>query len=539
MTLLPAIDLRASRIALAGLFMLLALLAAPANVFAHATLVSAQPSDGSVVATVPRELRLTFNEPVSPLRLDLIDPTGELRALDDFALADHTLTVTVPADLADGTHLLAWRVVSADGHPVGGSLVFSVGAPSAVAPTLPDVADGPVAAGVVLSRIGLYVGLVFGIGGAVAVSWLMPTSRSGKRFAGASLAIGLAATMLSIGYQGLDALGASNARLADPLIWSGGLSTSYGPTAIMTAIALLIAIFALLANHSAVSRALSVVAILAGSGALTLSGHASAADPQWLTKPAVFAHAAMAALWVGALGPIGIALHRQAPDARRGLLIFSRFIPLALIVLVAAGFALSVIQVQTPTAIFDTAYGRLLTLKLGLLTLVAIVAIFNRWRLTAPSLQGDDRRTRQLVLAIGVETLLMLAVVCVAAGWRLTPPPRIIAMEAAQPAYLHIHTGQAMADVTISPGRSGHADISAIIMTGEWGPLDARELTFVLSNEAAGIEPIRRAASRPGDGTWRASEVFLPLGGTWTIRLEILVSDFEMLRIAGDVVIRR
>jgi copper transport protein len=538
MTLLPAIDRRASRIALAGLFMLLALLAAPA-VFAHATLVSAQPSDGSVVATAPRELRLTFNEPVSPLRLDLIDPTGELRALDDFALADHTLTVTVPADLADGTHLLAWRVVSADGHPVGGSLVFSVGAPSAVAPTLPDVADGPVAAGVVLSRIGLYVGLVFGIGGAVAVSWLMPTSRSGKRFAGASLAVGLAATMLSIGYQGLDALGASHARLADPLIWSGGLSTSYGPTAIMTAIALLIAIFALLANHSAVSRDLSVVAILAGPGALTLSGHASAADPQWLTKPAVFAHAAMAALWVGALGPIGIALHRQAPDARRGLLIFSRFIPLALIVLVAAGIALSVIQVQTPPAIFDTAYGRLLALKLGLLTLVAIVAIFNRWRLTAPSLQGDDRRARQLVLAIGVETLLMLAVVCVAAGWRLTPPPRIIAMEAAQPAYLHIHTGQAMADVTISPGRSGHADISAIIMTGEWGPLDARELTFVLSNEAAGIEPIRRAANQPGDGTWRASEVFLPLGGTWTIRLEILVSDFEMLRIAGDVVIRR
>ena len=35
-----------------------------------------------------------------------------------------------PREWRRGTHVLSWRVISADGHPVGGSVMFSVGAPS-------------------------------------------------------------------------------------------------------------------------------------------------------------------------------------------------------------------------------------------------------------------------------------------------------------------------------------------------------------------------------------------------------------------------
>jgi CopC domain len=38
--------------------------------------------------------------------------------------------VDLPGGLSRGTHLVSWRVVSADGHPVGGALTFSVGEPS-------------------------------------------------------------------------------------------------------------------------------------------------------------------------------------------------------------------------------------------------------------------------------------------------------------------------------------------------------------------------------------------------------------------------
>ena len=43
---------------------------------------------------------------------------------------DEVVTADLPDELADGTYVVAWRVVSADGHPISGSLTFSIGAPS-------------------------------------------------------------------------------------------------------------------------------------------------------------------------------------------------------------------------------------------------------------------------------------------------------------------------------------------------------------------------------------------------------------------------
>src|ERR1700745_42289 len=40
--------------------------------------------------------------------------------------------LTLPPGLARGTYVVAWRVVSADSHPVSGAFSFSIGAPSAV-----------------------------------------------------------------------------------------------------------------------------------------------------------------------------------------------------------------------------------------------------------------------------------------------------------------------------------------------------------------------------------------------------------------------
>ena len=44
--------------------------------FAHASLVRAEPADGALVAEPPAALRLTFNEPVTPLVMRLIAPDG-------------------------------------------------------------------------------------------------------------------------------------------------------------------------------------------------------------------------------------------------------------------------------------------------------------------------------------------------------------------------------------------------------------------------------------------------------------------------------
>ncbi|TJV27517.1 MAG: copper resistance protein CopC, partial [Mesorhizobium sp.] len=61
---------------------------------------------------------------------------------------------------------------------------------------------------------------------------------------------------------------------------------------------------------------------------------------------------------------------------------------------------------------------------------------------------------------------------------------------------------------------------------------------LVLSKPDAGIEPIKRAAAKPGDGTWRVDDLVVPVPGRWTARLDILISDFEMVKIEAPIDIR-
>ncbi|RWG03612.1 MAG: copper resistance protein CopC, partial [Mesorhizobium sp.] len=108
----------------------------------------------------------------------------------------------------------------------------------------------------------------------------------------------------------------------------------------------------------------------------------------------------------------------------------------------------------------------------------------------------------------------------------------------AQPASIHIHTLQGMADLSITPGHAGQVAASMVIMTGDFGPMDAKQVTLVLSKPDSGIEPIKRPATKRGDGTWRVDDLVIPLPGRWNARLDILVSDFEMVKIEAPIDIR-
>lgn len=516
---------------------LTAWLALTAAAAAHASLWSTEPAGGAMVEVAPTTFSLSFSEPVSPLRLQLIAPDGSATALTGYELRDQTVIIEAPDEIGNGTHVLTWRVVSADGHPVGGSVVFSVGEPSASPPPAIEVEDPSVATALWLSKIALYVGLFIGVGGALAIVALFPTSHPAWRAIAAALAVGMVGTILSAGLQGLDALGAPLGLIADPTMWSTGMATSYGWTVIGATAAMVAAGLSLAINARIPALIFASLALVGAGAALAASGHASAAAPQWLTRPAVFVHAVTIALWAGALIPLAAAFRSGTPDALVALRRFSSAIPLALILLISAGIALAIVQVETPSALLSTSYGRILSAKLGLVAMLLVLAAWNRWRLTARAASNDAAK-RSLVRSIAAETVIVLVILALAAGWRFTPPPRALAEAAAQPASIHIHTADAMADLVVTPGRVGVVDVSAIIMTGDFGPLEAKEVTFVFANPTAGIEPFRRAATRPGDGSWRADGVMLPLPGAWSVRIDILVSDFELIRLNGEITIR-
>ncbi|GAB3838152.1 hypothetical protein GCM10029963_03910 [Micromonospora andamanensis] len=125
--------------ALAALLGLLAAVAPATPAAAHAVLLGTDPADGAVLATVPAEVTLTFNEPVTvrPGGVRLLDAAGDELSTDSRSV-DTTVVLAIPPDLADGTYIVAFRVISADSHPVSGGFSFAVGAPSSAAVMVPE-----------------------------------------------------------------------------------------------------------------------------------------------------------------------------------------------------------------------------------------------------------------------------------------------------------------------------------------------------------------------------------------------------------------
>src|ERR1700761_4392828 len=111
---------------IAGLVVLLWIVGYADGASAHASLVAVEPADGSVLASAPKTVQLRFNEPVTPAVISLIDASGKIR--DDVAVhaVDQIVTLMLPEGLPHGTQIVSYRIISADGHPVAGSLVFSI-----------------------------------------------------------------------------------------------------------------------------------------------------------------------------------------------------------------------------------------------------------------------------------------------------------------------------------------------------------------------------------------------------------------------------
>jgi len=128
--------------------------AAPAS--AHTALVKITPYAGAQLTTAPTKVVLEFNEPVSSTFATVVvsSAAGVVVARGKPTVEGARVTQPLSPDLASGVYRVAYRLVSADGHPVTGESKFtltltpvtrpatsagtpsaSAGTPSASAPT--------------------------------------------------------------------------------------------------------------------------------------------------------------------------------------------------------------------------------------------------------------------------------------------------------------------------------------------------------------------------------------------------------------------
>ena len=262
---------------IAGLATLLSVLCFATGASAHASLVSTEPADGTVLAQAPRTVQLRFNEAVTPAVISLIDAEGRTRDDATVRAAGETIVVTLPENLPRGTQITSYRVISEDGHPVVGSVVFSIGAATAGA-AMPANA-GAVNGLIWLARIGLYLGLFVGIGGAFFGCWIAP-ARAASGMVAAALTVGIFSAAASLGLQGLDLLDLPLQGIVTSAPWKAAAVTSLGPSLLIAILAMAAGIAAERNASGNVARTLSAFALVGVGISLAASGHVATAPPE-------------------------------------------------------------------------------------------------------------------------------------------------------------------------------------------------------------------------------------------------------------------
>src|ERR1700730_5893873 len=126
-----------------------------------------------------------------------------------------------------------------------------------------------------------------------------------------------------------------------------------------------------------------------------------------------------------------------------------------------------------------------------------------------------------------------------AKGPQLSAPSEPTARSSASGAdlfFTHIHDPRLMANVTVSPGRSGPVEVLVQLEDPEENPLAAEGLSVSLSNPDSGIAPITTTAERIASDTWRA-RMLVSEAGKWSLALRIAMTSKEKVEIAAPILI--
>lgn len=116
---------------------------------AHADLQVSTPADGESLEIAPEEIRLTFSEELFEelVEISILDAAGDLYSTIEVEQTPPPGTDVIfpwPTQAPPGDYSIAYRVVSADGHPVTGTISFSYAA-TAVEPSTPEPSPSDIA----------------------------------------------------------------------------------------------------------------------------------------------------------------------------------------------------------------------------------------------------------------------------------------------------------------------------------------------------------------------------------------------------------
>jgi copper transport protein len=501
------------------------------SAFAHTLLEASEPADGAFLPEPVKEVKLRFTAHVTPLVMRMLQPAGDIVRLTDVTASGTVVIVRLPVSDQHGTNIVSWRVVSGDGHPVGGTVTFSVAA-GAVPVSGTDALEFR-SYRLALWSLGFVrsICITVAIGGALFRAWVASATRTwlAPLIIAAAVA-GLLAEVAGAVVQTVDGLGEDFAAVRWDDLWWTVSRTAYGRAVWLTAAGMLCSLAVSISRLRWMQQSLSLLGLACACLGFVVVGHASQATPELLVYPGMFLHVTGMLIWFGALLPLGAALLADCAAAGQGALArLSRPLLFIALMMPVTGFLLAFVQLQNVAELWGSAYGIVLLLKIAVLVPLFSLAAANRFVLTARVARGEQAPRRWMARAVFGEALLAALVVGVIGLWRFTPPPREMSsvQVTASGVQLHAHGIAAMVNLTFNPARVGAGNIRLSVLNLDSTALNARAVDVALFKPGGPTEPVHFSAHRGGGTTWQIDNVDFVAPGRWLIRVDIVLPDQE------------
>jgi copper transport protein len=415
----------------------------PAQAMAHATLRKTQPSFRAELSRGPSSVELHFDQIVELPTIRVLDAKGREHAQRAFSSGRDVYAAVGP--LARGVYTVRWRATSADSHTVGGVFTFGVRVP-APPPTQAYGASGPTRSEHVVRWL-YFLSLALLLGGLgfrlVCLRGVALPAAVEKRLAlvtGAGVVATLEVGILAFCLRAEDAL-----QMPFGQFLYGDLSPIAGGTRFGKAFVAMTLGYALVAallflawltdRPRAFLTAAFAIALGFASG-LSLSGHSAVdAGASWKSQLADWVHLSAASLWLGGLETMLVAVWPVAPELRRSAFLrFSRFATVLVALIVGAGVYLSVLRLPQVSDLWTASYGRVLLVKLLLVSVALSWGAFHHL-VVRPALErgSGDVLLGRVGRSLAGESLVGMAVLLAAAVLvDSSPPPQPVQAPPAQ-----------------------------------------------------------------------------------------------------------
>ncbi|MGO1629163.1 copper resistance CopC/CopD family protein [Mycetocola reblochoni] len=553
--------LRAVGALLLGLLFALGAGVAPAQ--AHAELLSTNPEDGAVLDTAPATVELRFNEPVQLIEdaIRLFPGDGDPVVLTARTV-DTTVTIALPDELGEGAYALAYRVVSADGHPIGGALTFQVGDGDYTVPDTSAAPADPVMTDTIVSilTVAQYLGLLL-LAGLLCFDRIVlcraeipgPGTRRILRYA---IGLAVAASLLLIPASGSRVTGhefitylpeSGDLVLLPASTWMPGVSWQLLAAAALVTVLGIAATILESRTRGVAGRARALGCAALALAAPLLVGHTQTVQPVWVMLAADCGHLVAGAFWLG--GVVGLLLYLRAarPAVRGGrprippretaevVARFSRFALYSVILLAVSGTVMAVLIVGSWQALVSSGYGLLLTIKLIIVGAVIAVAAWNRTDLLPRITRhpADERQWVSLRRTLTVEAILLVAVLAVTGFLTNTSPTTTpehshgteTTAPTEQETPVHAESQGLTVDGTITPAATGKNTVTfRLEYKGE--PITTEDVTVEARLPEQELGPFTATPQLdPATGEYEAA-LTMPVAGEWQIQVTTRIDTY-------------